>query len=297
MNVMEHLMVLEDARLSGVRPPAELLRQLSDALGASEVGLDSHGLWLRVDLGGAAHRMRWAWPGSYLRGSPPDEVGRYPREGPQHQITLTCGFFLGETPVTQELWSVLMGDNPSRFRRPERPVENVSWFEAHLMLDALIREAPRLQWRLPTEAEWEYAARAGTSTATYAGDLREGETSSAPFLDDIAWYLFSADDSEKWKTRSVAQKTPNRWGLYDMLGNVQEWCRDHNQWDSEGSELLPYRVDHQWDPVSLDGDARIVRGGDWGSEARGVRAAARMAFHPDSKNGAIGFRLVAVPNG
>lgn len=175
---------------------------------ATDLGVDDHGLWAEVTVSDAAYRMRWIPPGEFVMGSPLDEEGRNNVEV-QHRVTLTRGFWLGETPVTQAFWEAVTGENPSAFSDPARPVERVSWRDCD--------EFPRRLgdgFRLPSEAEWEYACRAGSADARYGP------------LDDVAWYGGnSADENDRdgRSTRKVATKQANRWGLYDMLGNVWEW--------------------------------------------------------------------------
>lgn len=296
----ELLAVLEDARLAGDRAAiARLGAELAQQLGVAEVGADAHGLWLRLEVadrperGGphepVSHRMRWCWPGRYLQGSPEDEPGRLSSEGPPRLVTITAGFWLGEVPVTQALWRAVMGNNPSQFVSPDRPVEQVS-FEASLRfcarlqqrLPALQQRLPALHPRLPTEAEWEYAARAGTATPRYDD------------LDAIAWHFDNSAGLElegfAQGTHPVGLKRPNAWGLHDMLGNVDEWCVD--RCDLGYHQPVPPEAGEQTDPLCIVGSDRVIRGGSWGSLARIVRAARRSA-KPASHHGSyLGLRLV-----
>ncbi|MCB9759501.1 MAG: formylglycine-generating enzyme family protein [Alphaproteobacteria bacterium] len=269
------------------------------------VGQDEFGLWEAVDIAGVPHRFRWIPPGVFLMGSPDDEPGRWTDEGPQHTVLITRGFWLGETPVTQAQWQAVMGDNPSRFKSPERPVETVSWQDAQSFCEQL----SSLYARLPSEAEWEYACRAGTSSAMWRGRLEILGQRNAPGLDEIAWYggnsgvgfeLEQGADSSGWPekqydhkiagTREVATRAPNPWGLYDMLGNVHEWCLDANS-QLEGSYSEPMRTD----PVVTSGSLRVFRGGSWFNVARRVRAAFRYAYHPSVRDDYLGFRLARGP--
>jgi formylglycine-generating enzyme required for sulfatase activity len=160
-------------------------------------------------------RLRWIPAGTFLMGSPESEAGRWPDERPQHEVTLTRGFWMFDTPVTQQLWRAVMGDNPSQFNGDLRPVEKVSWDDTQRFLKALNQKLGDAVFVLPSEAQWEHACRAGTNTAYAFGD-------DAAKLDDFAWYR----DNSAGKTHPVATKQPNAWGLFDMHGNVLEWCQD-----------------------------------------------------------------------
>ena len=269
---------------------------------ASAAGEDEFGRWAEFRVSEVVQRMRWIPPGQFRMGSPETEAGRWPDEGPRHLVALTEGFWLGDTPCTQALWSAVMGWNPSFFKSLERPVEMVSWDYCHDFLVRLNARFPGLELRLPLEAEWEFACRAGTETSTYAGDLKILGERNAPLLDGIAWYggnsgvgydLADGEDSSDWKekqyghkkagTRIVKQKRPNAWGLYDMLGNVWEWCQDWH-----GS----YSAEEATDPAGPDvGSLRVIRGGSWYFDARSVRAAARSSRFPVYRNVNLGFRL------
>src|SRR5271165_1461704 len=186
---------------------------------ASEWGEDRlHGPWCAFEVGDVVQRLRWIPPGKFWMGSPEDEAGRFSHEGPRHLVSIDSGFWMFDTPCTQALWEGVMGENPSQFKvadRPkegaDRPVESVSWEQCQEFLTALNSRLDGVQLSLPSEAQWEYACRAETETARYSEKL-----------DTIAWY---AENSGK-ETHSVAGKEANSWGLYDMLGNVWEWCAD-----------------------------------------------------------------------
>ncbi len=217
-------------------------------------------------------RLRWIPPGRFLMGSPETEAGRFDNEDPQHEVTISRGFWLGDTPCTQALWQAVMGENPSTFRSPDRPVETVSWNDVQAFLRRSEALLPGLGLVLPTEAQWEHACRAGTATATWAGDLDILGERNAPGLDPIAWYggnsgvdfeLGKGVDSSGWPekqyphqragTHPVARKAPNPWGLYDTLGNVWEWCADG---------MRTYGAEPVTDPVGpTDATERVRRGG------------------------------------
>lgn len=184
-----------------------------------------------------------------------------------HTVTLTKPFEMMTTPVTQALWKIVMGNNPSGFQGADRPVENVSWDDAQIFISKLNAMLGVTCFRLPTEAEWEYACRAGTTSATYGN------------LDDVAWY----ENNSGKETHPVGQKQPNAWGLYDMLGNVWEWCQDWYGGYPDGDVI---------DPVGpSSGSYRVSRGGSWFTDARRVRAAYRNYVAPGDRVDYLGFRL------
>ena len=274
-------------------------------------GQDEYGGWVAIELDNVSQLLRWVPPGEFLMGSPESEQGRYEREI-QHQVTLQ-GFWLFDTPVTQALWHAVMGENPSRFQASTssatgltRPVENVSWNDAQEFIAKLNTALPGLELCLPSEAQWEYACRAGTKTATYAVDLEILGKRNAPLLDKIAWYggnsgvdfeLENGYDVSSWKekqyenkwagTHPVGLKQPNSLGLYDMLGNVWEWCEDY--WSDT------YPAEAQTDPTGLaSGSSRVIRGGSWSGIVRFVRAAYRRRDEPGNRLDSQGFRCARV---
>jgi formylglycine-generating enzyme required for sulfatase activity len=263
---------------------------------AWEWGEDRYGPWCAIRVQGAVQRLRWILPGRFLMGSPPGEEGRFPDEGAQRLVRISEGFWLFDTPCTQALWQVLMGENPSRFQSPTRPVEQVSWDDCKVFLARLNARLIGLELSLPSEAQWEYACRAGSNQATYAGNLEILGKHNAPILDVIAWYggncgvdfeLREGSTISGWEqkqyerkvggTHPVALKTPNAWGLYDMLGNVWEWCAD--PWGTITNER----------PSESKG-ARVVRGASWRSIARYLRAGYRGGGEPRDRVGRLGFR-------
>ena len=281
------------------------LSTLTKPVWAEAIGRDRFGLWLRFKFGEVSQGLRWIPPGQFMMGSPKNEAGRYERET-QHLVTLTRGFWLFDTPVTQALWKAVMGDNPSRFQSDDRPVELVSWEACREFMEKLNQDKPGLALTFPSEAQWEYACRAGSIAATYAGDLEIKGANNAPLLDEIAWYggnsgvdfeLENSFDSSGWSekqydhqragTHPVGLKRPNPWGLYDMLGNVWECCADW--WLANiGSEVVV-------DPAGPQkGADRVYRGGSWGSNARGMRAACRTFNRPGFRGYYLGFRCARV---
>jgi formylglycine-generating enzyme required for sulfatase activity len=276
--------------------------QIAPPTWACEWGHDKYGIFATFRVGEVKQRLRYLPPGSFDMGSPEKEAGRWSDEGPRHRVILTRGFWLAETPCTQALYEAVVGENPSRFKSPQRPVESVSWHESQNFLTKLGEKVPGLFAELPTEAEWEYACRAGTAAATWKGDLKIFGERNAPLLDKIAWYggnsgeefdLLKGHDSSAWPekqyphkkagTREVATRDPNPWGFFDLLGNVWEWCADGKR---------GYGVEVIWDPVG-DGARRVVRGGSWLDYARYVRAAFRLWYPPDDRGVFLGFRFLA----
>ncbi|MDS4040134.1 MAG: formylglycine-generating enzyme family protein [Candidatus Competibacter sp.] len=297
-------------------------RSLTKPEWASAIGRDRFGLWCEIavepERGGepVIQRLRWIPPGRFWMGSPEEETRGlakndneqkwFDAEHPRHLVTLTEGYWLFDTPCTQALWEAVMEKNPSRFQSPTRPVEQVRWHDAQDFLKRLNGRIPDLDLALPSEAQWEYACRAGTETAIYTGDLAILGANNAPALDPIAWYggnsgvdfdLKNGEGSSSWPekqyphtkagTHPVKLKRANPWGLYDMLGNVWEWCQDG---------MRDYGQNAQTNPTgSLEAGAnRVLRGGSWHSYARGVRAAYRCHDHPGSRGGNFGFRCARV---
>ena len=246
---------------------------------ASAWGHDQFGVFVEFRVGDIDQRMRWIRPGTFLMGSPGDDNQAFDTERPQHLVRLSRGFWLADTPVTQALWQAVTGDNPSLFQGdPRRPVEKVSWQDSQRFLAQLQGRAPGPRFRLPTEAEWEYACRAGTTEATYATKL-------GLQLDDIAWHSANS----KQRTQPVREKPPNPWGLHDMLGNVYEWCGDgaYRSYSERSSGSSP-----AVDPTGpATGEDRVVRGGSWVLHAGSVRAAYRRADHPGFRLALLGLRL------
>ncbi|SDW69558.1 formylglycine-generating enzyme family protein [Thiocapsa roseopersicina] len=271
---------------------------------ATEWGEDQFGIFIAFSLGDVAQRLRWIPAGAFRMGSPDAEPGRFDHEGPQHTVYISRGFWLFETPCTQALWEAVTGKNPSRFKSPDRPVEQVSWNDVQDFLARINTRIPGLDLVLPTEAQWEHACRAGKETAIYTGPIDIKGDNNAPALDLIASYggnsgvVFDSDDgwdSSSWRemqypnarsgTHPVGKKRPNARGLFDMIGNVFEWCADGSR---------DYDADWKVDPVGPVGADRVVRGGSWGSLARYCRSACRSRSHPDYRSLSLGFRPARV---
>ncbi len=211
--------------------------------------------------------------GEFIIGSPEDEQGRYSNEE-QHQVTLTKSFYLGRYEVTQAHWLAVMETNPSAFTESvNQPVENVSWNDCQDYIQQL--NALGLgRFRLPTEAEWEYAARAGTTGRYYWG-----EDPDYTAIEQYAWYEATSEN----QTHEVRLKTPNAWGLYDISGNIWEWCEDPFDEYPQGPQI---------DPVGTTGTFRVFRGGSWNYPPVDCRCAVRNAGSPYPRHYDIGFRLV-----
>jgi formylglycine-generating enzyme required for sulfatase activity len=210
--------------------------------------------------------------GTFMMGSLESDYEADDDEKPAHRVTISQPFFLGKYPVTQAQWEAVMGNNPSLFQgNPNHPVESVSWDDVHAFLRKLHERERGGDYRLPTEAQWEYACRAGTETSRYHHDLRA-----------IAWY----GDNSNGQPRPVGQQLPNAWGLYDMLGNVLEWCLDGKR---------KYTADAVTDPMGPTGAGagRVLRGGSWDYPARFVRAARRYWVIPDDRRAVLGFRCAS----
>jgi len=285
---------------------------------ASAWGQDGFGVFAAFSVDGVTQRLRWIPPGRFWMGSPEDEPGRWDAEGPRHQVTIAEGFWLFETPCTQALWMAVMDKNRSRFQDPERPVEQVSWADCQGFIERINARLPGLGLSLPSEAQWEYACRAGSETALYSGPIEILGARNASALDSIAWYggnsgvdydLEEAHDTSDWPnmqyptkragTRKVKGKAPNNWGLYDMLGNVWEWVADpwHEHYRGAPSDASPWQVSDAADSAAdeeIDGVRRIIRGGAWDAHARDCRCAYRNRFAPGYRLGYLGFRCARV---
>jgi len=229
---------------------------------------------LAADLGGGVKMEMVLIPaGEFLMGSP-DRIQREP----QHRVRITRPFFLGKCQVTQEQWQAVMGKNPSQFKGPRNPVENVSWDDCRQFVGQL---NAKVGWRkarfaLPTEAQWEYACRAGSTTRWCFGDDESK-------FGEYAWCRANSDG----KTHPVGEKKPNAWGLYDMYGNVAEWCQD--LYDAAYYEHSP--KDDPTGPAT--GKIRVFRGGCW--DFKDCGSATRGHSVPRSRSFYMGFRVALVP--
>jgi formylglycine-generating enzyme required for sulfatase activity len=251
---------------------------------ASAWGDDEFGLYADLRVGLIEQRFRWIEPGSFWMGSLPKERKALKEknlrewadqhESPRHRVTLTQGYWLADTPCTQALWEAVMGENPSHFSdgsdARERPVEQVSWDRVQEFLKALNGRLPQgFEAELPTEAQWEYAARAGSESSYWWGDKPEAERAN--------W--------DRLRERPTAVKTyaANPWGLYDVHGNVWEWCAGSRRKYDEAEATDP--------PDGQDKDVRALRGGSWNVSPGDARSAFRHRRHRDFGWLDFGFRL------
>jgi formylglycine-generating enzyme required for sulfatase activity len=242
---------------------------------------------------GIPMKFRWCPPGNFVMGSPPTEPGREkgitfdqmvgrqsiePERGSnedQAQVTLTKGFWLAETEVTQDQWMGVMGNNPSKHKGSELPVDSVSWDDVQdfiIKVNIQIENPNGYKMTLPTEAQWEYACRSG-SKGQYSGGT----------VDEVAWHIKNSNV----QPNPVGRKNSNAWNLRDMHGNVMELCFD----------LYHEKLAHGTDPVGIPyGDSRTVRGGSWIDSALRCRAAARNGIKPDGRLHFVGFRPALAPS-
>ena len=236
---------------------------------------------MTVDLGGVKLELVWIPPGKFTMGSPLSEKGRFRNEGPQHEVTISKGFWMGKYTVTQAQWEKVMGNNPSKFKKSgaDAPVETVSIEQCREFIGKLNKGGlvPDAEFKLPTEAQWEYSCRAGMTTRYYSGDKEED-------LDRVAWY----GGNSRGQTHPVGQKAPNAFGLYDMHGNVWQWCRDWND---------PYPSTAVTDPEGPSAaEFEVLRGGSWfgGFKPETCRSAFRLVYKSarPAHHEYIGFRVM-----
>ena len=256
---------------------------------AAAWGEDRFGLWQMLKLGEVEQVFRWIEPGTFMMGSPKDEPEREPwAEGIEtlHQVTLTQGFWLADTAVTQAFWlAVMNADNPSRFQdNPSNPIERVSWLDAQQFMAALNDKVAGLFAQLPSEAQWEYACRAGTTTPfSFGANITPEQVN----YDGNYPYADGEKGLYREKTVPVKSLPANLWGLYEMHGNVWEWCQD--SWQNNLGKVAV--VDPLTQSEEASGD-RVLRGGSWLDFGRSVRSAIRSRGRPDFRDDFIGFRLV-----
>ena len=210
--------------------------------------------------------------GTFTMGATPEMKDPWDDEKPTHRVTLTNDYYMGKYEVTQALWQAVMGNNPSEFKGGNLPVENVSWNDCQEFISKLNRITGKT-FRLPTEAEWEYAAHGGKKSRGY-------QYSGSNNLSDVAW----CTDNSGNKTHTVGTKQPNELGIYDMSGNVWEWCQDRYGKYSSSSQVNPTGAN--------SGFCRVYRGGSWRGAVRYCRSSYRGGNTPGSRDNFRGVRLV-----
>jgi len=266
------LVSAQDAQITAWAPRLTHLDGPPKPLWAVANGRDDFGLWADLAIApDLTQRFRFVPAGAFTIGSPDVEVGHEADET-QVRVTITAAFWLADTECTQSLWHHVTGRNPARHGGDDHPVERISWTDAQeFIIKAKERFAAPL--RLPTEAEWEYAARAGgTSTFTSA-------RADATGLGTVAWYDVNAGSTSK----AVKLRFANPIGLYDLHGNVWEWCQDR---------YAPYTTVPVSDPLGRDGETQVARGGSWGDPSVALRVANRASLKRDLRSAYVGLRLV-----
>ncbi|MCR5574330.1 MAG: formylglycine-generating enzyme family protein [Bacteroidaceae bacterium] len=225
---------------------------------------------LTFTVNGVSFTMVQVEGGTFMMGASDDDSDAFSNERPQHEVTLSS-FAIGQTEVTQALWMAVMGENPSYFKGDDRPVEFVSWNDCQTFIQKL-NELTGKNFRLPTEAEWEYAARGGNQSQGY-------KYAGSNNLGNVAWYI----DNSGYTAQEVGTKLPNELGLYDMSGNVLEWCQD---WYGDYSSTA------QTNPQGPStGSDRVLREGSWLNFARSCRVSHRFHDSPSYRSNNLGFRL------
>ena len=224
-----------------------------------------------LTVNGIKYNMVWVDGGTFRMGATSEQGSCIPDdEKPVHSVTLS-GYYIGKTEVTQALWKAVMGSNPSGFKGDDLPVELVSWNDCQEFIRKL-NALTGQNFRLPTEAEWEFACRGGNNSRGY-------KYSGSNYIDNVAWY----DGNSGHKTHPVATKSPNELGIYDMTGNVWEWCADWYGDYSSGAQINP--------KGPYDGSIRVYRGGGWNYGVGGCRSSFRNYFNPTFRLDFLGLRL------
>lgn len=241
---------------------------------------DGAGIYTEITVKGITQRFRYIAAGTFMMGSPTSEIDRNSNEA-QHEVTLSSGYWLADTACTQALWQVVMGENPARFNEDlQNPVEQVSWDDVQVFIKKLNELIPELSAQLPTEAQWEYACRAGTTTP-----FSFGENITPEQVNYHGGYPYGNGKKGKYrqKTVPVTALAKNSWGFYQMHGNVYEWCQD---WYGG------YPTSAVQNPKGAEsGEDRVLRGGSWFLNGQYVRSALRDGFTPDFRDYYVGFRL------
>ena len=223
-----------------------------------------------LTVNGIKYNMVWVEGGTFRMGATSEQGSEISDEKPVHSVTLS-GYYIGKTEVTQALWQAVMGSNPSYFEGDDLPVEQVSWDDCQEFIRKL-NSLTGQNFRLPTEAEWEFACRGGNNSRGY-------KYSGSNYIDNVAWYDGNSGD----KTHPVATKSPNELGIYDMSGNVWEWCADWYGDYSSGRQTNP--------KGPYGGSGRVNRGGSWYNFARNCRSSIRIDDYPTDRDDLLGLRL------
>ncbi len=277
--MFRHVSIVALAVFAGLASLAVAAAQESKPAGGKTKGPPKE---LAVDLGkGLKLELVLIPAGEFLMGSPDAEKGGFALAKPQHRVRITRPFYLGKYLVTQEQWEAVMGSNPSEFKGPKNPVDSAGWEDCREFLKRLNEKFAdaAVKFSLPTEAQWEYACRAGSKTKYYYGD-------DPARLAEFAWFY----DNSEGKTHPVGEKKPNAWGLYDMHGNLFQWCAD---WYGDDY----YKSSPESDPCGPpSGTLHIDRGGDWNSTARGCGSAFRNTNSP-RRDHFIGLRVAGLCQG
>lgn len=280
---------------------------------ASAWGQDTQGYWFEISVRQVVQRFRWAPRGRFSMGSPESEHDRETglfAQGKEtlHSVIFEQGFWLADTTCTQALWQVVMNDNPAEFKGDlQNPVERVSWRDAQQFLDVLNRQLPDLKACLPTEAQWEYACRAGTTTP-----FSLGENINPDQVNYNGRFPYLGDQEGEYRKQTIPVKElpANQWGLYQMHGNVWEWCFDEFRETLDITESInPVNASfkEELDPHAPQNSAqnltnanqgnvfRVLRGGSWYRKARTCRSALRDRSKARNRYDRIGFRIVLAP--
>ncbi len=223
-----------------------------------------------LTVNGIKYNMVWVEGGTFRMGATSEQGSEISDEKPVHSVTLS-GYYIGKTEVTQALWQAVMGSNPSYFEGDDLPVEQVSWDDCQEFIRKL-NSLTGQNFRLPTEAEWEFACRGGNNSRGY-------KYSGSNYIDNVAWYDGNSGD----KTHPVVTKSPNELGIYDMSGNVWEWCADWYGDYSSGRQTNP--------KGPYGGSGRVNRGGSWYNFARNCRSSIRIDDYPTYRDDLLGLRL------
>ena len=257
--------------------PTKLVIELSRAAGISEIATTSEQTPVEnimpITVNGVTFNMVYVEGGSFMMGATSEQGSDAAKdEKPAHKVTLSS-YYIGQTEVTQALWQAIMAENPSKFKGNNKPVERVSWKDCQKFIEALNQRTGK-RFRLPTEAEWEYAARGGNRSQGY-------KYSGSNDIDAVAWY----DDNSGKTTHAVGTKAPNELGIYDMSGNVWEWCNDkyNKNYYANGEQTNPQGPE--------SGSYRVSRGGCWFYDARNCRSSYRSINAPSNCHNLLGLRL------